>query len=221
MRLKTLIALAAVGLAVAAPAALAQATRAKVSLLFVLEGTSARLDPVEGQAGTYTFTMPIRTAKHPVIWFTDRPARDAGTLPMAAFVGLWSARGSNAFSADPPNVAINYASGGKPTTLIATMSSPAIIPNTARPGTPQLQATMTAVSEEQLAARANGNGKLARHARNARKGTTRYPRVTTSVAAPSVFVDGTGDFIRGDLPVVPNDNGWFHVPYPKPATAGR
>ena len=44
--------------------------------------------PVEGQAGTYTFTMPIRTAKQPVIWFTDRPARDAGTLSMRNFVGL-------------------------------------------------------------------------------------------------------------------------------------
>ena len=83
MRLKTLIALTAVGLAVAAPAALAQATRAKVSLLFVLEGTSARLDPVEGQAGIYTFTMPIRTAKQPVIWSPGRPApaRAVGAAP--------------------------------------------------------------------------------------------------------------------------------------------
>jgi hypothetical protein len=118
MRLKTLIALAAVGLAVAAPAALAQATRAKVSLLFVLEGTSARLDPVEGQAGIYTFTMPIRTAKHPVIWSPGRPA--------------------------PPR-----AVGGPP-------------------------------KDHRL-----------------------------------------GDPIRGDLPVVPNDNGWCYVPYPKPSSAGR
>ena len=141
MRHRTRTALAAAVLTVAAPVALAHAApgtgqtahakQSKVSLLFVFEGQSAQMAPVEGQAGTYTFTMPIRTAKQPVIWFTDRPARHAGTLSMRNFVGLWSAKGTDTFATDPPNVAIVYTSGGTQKTFIATMISPVIIPPTA------------------------------------------------------------------------------------------
>jgi hypothetical protein len=141
--------------------------------------------PVEGQAGTYTFTMPIRTAKQPVIWFTDRPARDAGTLSMRNFVGLWSVKGTDTFATDPPNVAIVYTSGGKKKTLIATMTSPVIIPGTAK-----VQATMTAVPEAQLAAHAKGKGKLAKHAKNAQRNPNLPPSSSVIVRTPSVFVDG-------------------------------
>jgi hypothetical protein len=158
-------------------------------MLFVTEGPVAQMAPVEGQAGTYTFTMPIRTAKQPVIWFTDRPARDAGTLSMRNFVGLWSAKGTNTFATDPPNVAINYTSGGKQKTLIATMTSPVIIPPTATPGTAKLQATMTAVPEEQLATYAKGKGKLAKHAKKAQRNPSRFPASSVIVHTPSVFVD--------------------------------
>lgn len=199
MRPRTRTALAAAVLAVAAPVALAHAapvtgqtahaTQSKGSLLFVFEGQTAQMAPVEGQAGTYTFTMPIRTAKQPVIWFTDRPARDAGTLSMRNFVGLWSAPGTNTFATDPPNVAIVYTSGGKQKTFIATMTSPVIIPPTATPGTAKLQATMTAVPEAQLAAYAKGKGKLAKHAKKAQRNPSRSPASTVGVFAPAVFVD--------------------------------
>ena len=199
MRPRTRTALAAAVLAVAAPVALAHAapgtgqtahaTQSKASVLFVFEGQSAQMAPVEGQAGTYTFTMPIRTAKQPVIWFTDRPARDAGTLSMRNFVGLWSAKGTNTFATDPPNVAIVYTSGGTQKTFIATMTSPVIIPPTATPGTAKLQATMTAVPEAQLAAYAKGKGKLAKHAKKAQRNPSRSPASTVGVFAPAVFVD--------------------------------
>ena len=199
MRPRTRTALAAAVLAVAAPVALAHAApgagqtahakKSKVSLLFVFEGQSAQVAPVEGQAGTYTFTMPIRTAKQPVIWFTDRPARDAGTLSMRNFVGLWSAPGTNTFATDPPNVAIDYTSGGKQKTFIATMTSPVIIPPTATPGTAKLQATMTAVPEAQLAAYAKGKGKLAKHAKKAQGNPLRFPASSVGVSYPAVFVD--------------------------------
>ena len=199
MRPRALTAIAAVGLAVAAPVALAHAapdpgqtahaTQSKASLLFVFEGQRAQMASVEGQAGTYTFTMPIRTAKQPVIWFTDRPARDAGTLSMRNFVGLWSAKGTNTFATDPPNVAIVYTSGGKQTTFIATMTSPVIIPPAATPGTAKLQATMTPVPEALLATYAKGKGKLAKHAKNAQRNAMRSPGSTVGVFAPAVFVD--------------------------------
>ena len=199
MRPRTLTALAAAAIAVAAPVALAQAApdagqtahakKSKASVLFVTEGPIAQMAPVEGQAGTYTFTMPIRTAKQPVIWFTDRPARDAGTLSMKNFVGLWSVQGTNTFATDPPNVAIVYTSGGKQKTLIATMTSPVIIPPTATPGTAKLQATMTAVPEAQLATYAKGKGKLAKHAKNAKRNPNRSPASSVIVQTPSVFVD--------------------------------
>ena len=199
MRPRALTAIAAVGLAVAAPVALAHAapdpgqtahaTQSKASLLFVFEGQRAQMAPVEGQAGTYTFTMPIRTAKQPVIWFTDRPARDAGTLSMRNFVGLWSVKGTNTFATDPPNVAIVYTSGGKQKTLIATMTSPVIIPPIATPGTAKLQATMTAVPEALLATHAKGKGKLAKHAKRAQRNPMRFPASGMIVRTPSVFVD--------------------------------
>ena len=199
MRPRTCTALAAAVLAVAAPVALAHAApgagqtahakQSKASVLFVLEGQTAQMAPVEGQAGTYTFTMPIRTAKQPVIWFTDRPARDAGTLSMRNFVGLWSTPGTNTFATDPPNVAIDYTSGGKQKTFIATMTSPVIIPPTATPGTAKLQATMTAVPEALLATYAKGKGKLAKHAKNAQRNAMRSPGSTVGVFASAVFVD--------------------------------
>ena len=199
MRPRTCTALAAAVLAVAAPVALAHAApgtgqtahakQSKASVLFVFEGQTAQMAPVEGQDGAYTFTMPIRTAKQPVIWFTDRPARDAGTLSMKNFVGLWSVQGTNTFATDPPNVAIVYTSGGKQKTLIATMTSPVIIPPTATPGTAKLQATMTAVPEALLATYAKGKGKLAKHAKKAQRNPSRSPASTVGVFAPAVFVD--------------------------------
>ena len=199
MRPRTCTALAAAVLAVAAPVALAHAApgtgqtahakQSKASVLFVFEGQTAQMAPVEGQDGAYTFTMPIRTAKQPVIWFTDRPARDAGTLSMRNFVGLWSTPGTNTFATDPPNVAIVYTSGGKQKTFIATMTSPVIIPPTATPGTAKLQATMTAVPEALLATYAKGKGKLAKHAKKAQRNASRSPASTVGVFAPAVFVD--------------------------------
>ena len=199
MRHRTRTALAAAVLAVAAPVALAHAApdagqtahakKSNASVLFVFEGQTAQMAPVEGQDGAYTFTMPIRTAKQPVIWFTDRPARDAGTLSMRNFVGLWSAPGTNTFATDPPNVAIDYTSGGKQKTFIATMTSPVIIPPTATPGTAKLQATMTAVPEALLATYAKGKGKLAKHAKNAKRNPNRSPASSVIVQTPSVFVD--------------------------------
>ncbi len=199
MRHRTRTALAAAVLTVAAPVALAQAApdagqtahakQSKVSMLFVTEGPVAQMAPVEGQAGTYTFTMPIRTAKQPVIWFTDRPARDAGTLSMRNFVGLWSAKGTNTFATDPPNVAIVYTSGGTQKTFIATMTSPVIIPPTFPMPDTLLQATMTAVPEAQLATYAKGKGKLAKHAKNAKRNPNRAPASSVIVQTPSVFVD--------------------------------
>ena len=199
MRPRTCTALAAAVLAVAAPVALAHAApgtgqtahakQSKASVLFVFEGQTAQMAPVEGQDGAYTFTMPIRTAKQPVIWFTDRPARDAGTLSMRNFVGLWSTPGTNTFATDPPNVAIDYTSGGKQKTFIATMTSPVIIPPTATPGTAKLQATMTAVPEALLATYAKGKGKLAKHAKKAQRNASRSPASTVGVFAPAVFVD--------------------------------
>ena len=223
MRPRTRTALAAAVLAVAAPVALAHAApdagqtahakQSKAPVLFVFEGQSAQMAPVEGQAGTYTFTMPIRTAKQPVISFTDRPARDAGTLSMRKFVGLWSAPGTDTFATDPPNVAINYASGGKQKTFIATMTSPVIIPPTATPGTAKLQATMTAVPEALVATYAKGKGKLAKHAKHAKRNPNRSPASSVIVQTPSVFVDGWNPEAPGCTSYNVDDmgNGFLYV----------
>ncbi len=203
MRTKELTALAAAALAIAVLAGVSQAAAAPVkseqariatSYLFVFEGETAQMAPITGRAGAYTFTMPIRSAKHRVTWFTDRPARDAGALPMKSFVALWSRPGADSFAADPPNVAINYTSGGGDRTFIATMSSPRIVQSAATPGTPSLRATMTAVPRDAVTALEGSNGVLAKHAKRAQTAGSataarRWFRTSATLTNASVVVD--------------------------------
>jgi hypothetical protein len=43
---------------------------------------------VGAKPGVFTLTMPVRKSNHLVTWFTDRPVRDAGHLPLESFVNL-------------------------------------------------------------------------------------------------------------------------------------
>ena len=143
-------------------------TPMKASYMFVFSGASATMTPVAGSTGTYTFAMPIKSSKTPVIWFTVRPTRDTGTMPMSNFVGLWSLSGTESFAAIPPNVAIATTNGSSTTTFIAAMSAPSIVSSKAAGGAIVLQATMTALQGQSLAAvQTSSTSFLKRHAKAA------------------------------------------------------
>jgi hypothetical protein len=150
------------------------------SLLFVFDGSDARLEPVRAKPGVFTLTMPVRKSNHLVTWFTDRPVRDAGHLPLESFVNLWNSAEADSFKNDPPNVAID--AGGK--TLVATMTAPKI---TKSPdGKSNLTTTMTLVSGQSLKQLKNAGGHLAVHSKRATKNSHSRP---LEIANVSVFVD--------------------------------
>ena len=62
-----------------------------------------------------------------VSYFSDRPKRNAGTVPLAKFLKLWGENkdSSNSFSQDPPNVAITLQPGTKrEQNIFAVLSNP-------------------------------------------------------------------------------------------------
>lgn len=181
------LALLAAGTAVAAGAPTTgqtpHATTAKAEYMFIVDGESANLAPVDGQADTYTLTLPIRARRQAVMWFTDRPIRDAGTMRLEAFVGLWKKAGSSSFSADPPNVALDYTAKGTPATIIAAMSQTAIV-RTGAKGL-ALQATLTVIPDNQVVQMAKATTHMGTHAKLADLGAL----VPTRIGRLSLFVD--------------------------------
>jgi hypothetical protein len=162
------------------PGIAADSDSVEPSLLFVFDGSDARLEPVRAKPGVFTLTMPVRKSNHLVTWFTDRPVRDAGHLPLESFVNLWNSAEADSFKNDPPNVAIDAA--GK--TLVATMTAPKI---TKSPdGKSSLTTTMTLVSGQSLKQLKKGDGHLAVHSKRATKNSHSGP---LEIANVSVFVD--------------------------------
>src|SRR3989338_3848987 len=49
-------------------------------------------------------TLSLSPIRH-VMYFSDRPARDAGGMPMTKFLALWG-QGKDSFKADAPNAAL-------------------------------------------------------------------------------------------------------------------
>ena len=164
----------------------------QASFLFTAWAPTAQMTPVEGAPDTYTFTMPLRSTEQAVVWFTDRPVRDAGMMPMNAFVGLWAIRKEKSFATDPPNVAIEYVANGRRRAFIATMTAPVIQSTGSGADATVLQATMTAVPVDQVRQLAAGTRHIGIHAKRATLDPSLPPvhqRVVT------LFIDGVA--LRG------------------------
>jgi len=148
--------------------------------LFAFDGVNAAIAPVSKKQGRFTLTVPISRGNQLVSWFTDRPVRDAGHMPMDFFVSLWTKTDSDGFAADPPNVAISFGSR----TVIATMTAPAIITN--KDGGKALRTTMTLVTGKALTTLVDSGISIAAIAKRASGNA--YP---TGITLPtvSVFVD--------------------------------
>jgi Pentapeptide repeats (8 copies) len=110
-------------------------------LLFVTSAGSGSLQAKAGSATTYALTLDGLDRN--VVWFTDHPARRAGTVQADAFVGDWSGYG---FKADPPNAALvlDSAHPGHDT-AVGALSSLTFDPESGR-----LQADFTVYRGQQL-----------------------------------------------------------------------
>jgi len=87
---------------------------ASASYLYVISGTSGSIE------GT---TLTLHGVPS-VLWFTDRPERDAGHMTVADFLAGWD-QGSGSFAADPPNAALSILAedGGDPIEAVMELDS--------------------------------------------------------------------------------------------------
>jgi hypothetical protein len=76
-------------------------------LLFVLSGSSGSIEDS-------TLTL---NGVHSVVYFSDRPDRDAGHLAIRDLVDVWSV-GSDSFEADPPNAVLSILSEDEPVNAV-------------------------------------------------------------------------------------------------------
>ncbi len=145
---------------------------AHATLLFVTSGASGTLAPVPGSSSTYSLTL--QGLDRNVVWFTDHPARKAGTVPAGAFVQDWAGYG---FAADPPNAALvlDAAHPGQDT-AVGSLSSPSF-----DPGTDTLRADVTVFTGQRLK---QVTGDLADKARRATGAT-----LPASFGGASLFID--------------------------------
>lgn len=174
------LALALPAVAVPAMAAEEDAATPDISLLYAFQGNDVKVKAVPGQRGNFTMTMPVRGPKQPVTWFTDRPVRGAGHIPMDEFVSLWNVEVEDGFKADPPNVALSF--GDK--VAIATMTNPRLRTN--KNGTTSLVANMSLVKGEVLTALTAQDGGFSGFLESS-QGVT-LPKSAT-LPSVSVFVD--------------------------------
>jgi hypothetical protein len=80
----------------------------EAGLLFVQTTPSGTLTRVRAKSNRYVLTL--RDVGRQIVWFSDRPARHQGQLPVGNFPGSWKGRG---FSADPPNAALTLLDGDR------------------------------------------------------------------------------------------------------------
>jgi len=163
-------------------------TPKEVSLLYSLSGKSARLLP---QATGDQMTLSVGGVDQRTVWFSDRPARDAGGLPTSRLVAAWKANG---FITDPPNAALVLHSpvivnGKRVDTLVVEMGKPKIS------GT---RLTVPVRVLDQESAR-NVTGQLNAHG-NRHDHSTFADGNTVPLGAISIFIDdAAGRVVNGCL----------------------
>ncbi|MGI9187826.1 MAG: hypothetical protein ACR2J9_10005 [Gaiellales bacterium] len=86
-------------------------------ILYALDASSGEV--VHGGDG-YRLSMPAATR---VTWFSDRPARQSGTMTLRGLVSIWRTSG---FAADPPNAAVILASEGAELTHVVELRRPRV-----------------------------------------------------------------------------------------------
>lgn len=207
MRPRTLTALSAAALAVAAPMVLAQSSLASATAaevvraptgLYAFDCPSMELAPVEGQDGTYTLTQRLWSKKQRVQWVTTGKSPAVGSVPIARFAGFL-ARRATTDAAKAPVAHISYTQGSRRKDFLATVS--AVAPGLGTAKAPAFTLTLSPLSPERLQEIAGGKGLLSRVATRCLKVVTappgaacttaptpssRTPRPTVTLQSPSI-----------------------------------
>jgi hypothetical protein len=112
LRFSTLLLALALGLA--GQAAVAQAPQPpQPQFMFVQTAEGIRADAA---------TLRLIGVAQQTVYFTDRPVRMAGHLPMAAYLEEWTtAAGRDNFTADPPNATLSVFEPGQATNQLAVI----------------------------------------------------------------------------------------------------
>lgn len=76
----------------------------KTRYLMIQHGSKAT---IEHMPGDKTFTITLQDVSPYVAYFSDRPERKAGTVPLQEFLKLWERQGAQSFQNDPPNANFN------------------------------------------------------------------------------------------------------------------
>ncbi|MCR2810314.1 MULTISPECIES: phage tail protein [unclassified Microbacterium] len=90
------------------------------SLLFALQADSGELEAIEGSTDS-AFTLTLDHTARQTTWFSDRPARDGGTISTDALVSGWADLG---FEDVPPNAVLTVAGGKFEAPLIVELGVP-------------------------------------------------------------------------------------------------
>lgn len=102
----------------AAPAPLSQVTSntTEKPLLFVMTAGGMTME-------TESKTLVLTDVSNDIVWFTDRPGRDAGHMDLKQFMSLWAGRPDD-FGNVPPNAVI-IAAGHEQTPAVIEILQPA------------------------------------------------------------------------------------------------
>ena len=96
----------------------AQAIQKNTSVLFIQNAQSSELSADTKQVNGYRLTL--HKPQLYVSYFSDRPERITGILPVQKFLQFWDTKNKAGFRQDPPNVALESSQ----ITLIGTLTDP-------------------------------------------------------------------------------------------------
>lgn len=100
--------------------AVATSTAASATDVGLLFSVTAPTMQVVAEGTGFRVTI---AADSPTAWFTDRPARTAGSFDVVDLVSLWSAEG---FDTDPPNAAVVVSANGEQHQHVVELSDPKV-----------------------------------------------------------------------------------------------
>ena len=131
------------------------------------------MKPVEG---TPRFNLKLYGVNPQVVWFSDRPARQSGQIPVGGFVRSWAGFG---FLDDPPNAALTLLhAGDRADTVVVKLGKPHVKP----------RKQLVRYSARRLDA-ATGNLSYLN--------SDVDPRVRRHFRAPSLFIDDASAVVNG------------------------
>jgi len=162
------------------------------SYLFVMTGRNAEFVFSTDRSDRFRMSMELGCERiddcPPVIWFTDRPFRDSGSVSADRFVGLWTEEGSASFRSDPPNVAIEIPParyGAGPSTVLATMRDVTLVRGVTAADSIRLVASFDVLPEETRSSIGLGDSHLAAHS------DTLIDFVPPNASDVSIFIDSS------------------------------